>query len=551
MTEDEKQSEREASVNATGFDLKKKPLLEQKLKKKAGVRRMAKTLLACQKSRQSKTFCKIRLVEAFRKATASNLLADDKEEGIQKVRLAIQAAKALLNNNLKAAKELNKRARKKAEGKARFLRRLLANDELKPDDVTKAAGEIVRADKYVDADNEEEKQKISGEELEDCLDVKGATVKDCKSKVEADSEDLHSEVANKKDRMEEIVVRKELDVVGDEDDCTDAKRDACKEETKERLKKYSGKEGRKRIKRSWNARRKAAEKWNACEDAGNTEVECCEKAKAEFKKRGGVGKWSKCTAKRMLADDKMSKKDDKMSTNKKEMSKRVDKVRRAISGKKSKPERIKLKRRQAVEVSVAIKRKCTEKDAIAEIKKLKTKITEEVTKKIKAKEGVAVKVTQDMEDDEEGQSDTCNVGWTAKFLSKEKKTETDLTVDEIDAIAESIVKKTEEEKKGRRLFLLVTEVSAAGSIDMNDSDEEFEVDSQPQPEFGAPGGLGTGMWILIALVGVAAMGAMIYGGIKMASGKEALASADNMVQEGNVEMSVNPAPNQFLQNMKD
>ena len=128
---------------------------------------MAKTLLACQKSRQSKTFCKIRLVEAFRKATASNLLADDKEEGIQKVRLAIQAAKALLNNNLKAAKELNKRARKKAEGKARFLRRLLANDELKPDDVTKAAGEIVRADKYVDADNEEEKQKISGEELED------------------------------------------------------------------------------------------------------------------------------------------------------------------------------------------------------------------------------------------------------------------------------------------------------------------------------------------------------------------------------------------------
>jgi len=561
LTEDEKESERVASVNVTGFDLKKKPLLKQMFKKKAGMKRMAQALLACKKSKRSRTICKIRLAKAFRKATASDLLADDKEEGIRKVRLAIQAAKALIKRNIQAAKELNKKARKKTEGRARFLRRLLADDKLKPDDFTKAAGEIVRPAKYADADNEEQKQEIAGDELEDCLDQNDATVNDCRSKVETNSKDLRSEEPDKKKLIQEIVARKELDAVDDEDDCTDAKKETCKKETKERLKKYSGKEGRKRVKRAWNARRQAAKKWNACEDAGNTEVECCEKAKAEFKKRGGVGRWSKCTAKRMLADGKKTMKDDIKSKNKKEMSKRVDKVRRAISGKKSKtttatPERIKLKRRQAVEVSVAIKKKCTDKDAIAEIAKLKTKITEEVTKHIKPKNDVTVTVVQDMEDDEDGQSQTCNCGWTAKFKPKSKskaKTETDLTDDEIDAIAESIVKETQKENKGRRLFLLVTEVSAAGSIDMNDSDEDFEEAHSPDTTFSNPalaGGLGTAEIIGIVVGGLAVMALMIYGAIKLTGkNKDGLAAADTM-SNGNVEMQVNPSPNEFLKNMK-
>ena len=149
---------------------------------------------------------------ADEEATATAEVA--KEESIQKIRLAIKAAKVLLKENIKAARQVaKKKARRKAAGKARFLRRLLEEDSttLKADASTKGAFKTVRDEKFVDADTETEKQKEIGNDLEDCLDRKDLDLKKCMETVETDSEDLKSVVADKKERMEEVIARKELD----------------------------------------------------------------------------------------------------------------------------------------------------------------------------------------------------------------------------------------------------------------------------------------------------------------------------------------------------
>merc|ERR1711964_160239 len=180
------------------------------------------------------------------------------------------------------------------------------------------------------------------------------------------------------------------------------------------------------------------------------------------------------------------------------------KIRQAISGKKKtssgeskkeKPQRIKIARKQSVEVNVAIKKKCTEKDAVAEIAAMEKKVKDEFTAATKTKTGVTVAVTRDIEDDEDGNSDTCNVGWTAKFTAA-----TPLPADDIDEVAEKVQDETEKAtKKGRRLFLLVTEVSAAGGIDINDS-EDVTDDEVNTPELSpGPDGLGPGMIVVIVI----------------------------------------------------
>lgn len=424
---------------------------------------------------------------------------------------------------------------------------------VKIDAPTKDAFKAVVEEKFIDPYTETEKQRKAGDDFEDCLD-QGKKVQDCKSKLESDSKDLGSKVTNKKELTEEIVARKELDAVDDEDECTDTEKESCKEETKKRAEKYSGRKGRKRVKRALNARRKAAEKWKSCEEAGqNTEIECCEKARDEFRKKGGVGRWEKCKSKaaRILEDSQLSKKADKES-NRKEMRRRVDKVRKSITGSVNKgtvkPERIKLKRRQAIEVSVSIKKPCTDTEAIKEIKSVEKTIKESLEKEITHQKDVTVKVIQDMEDDEEGQSDTCNCGWTAKFNSKKDP----VTAEWMDSVAEKVQKETSDKMKGgRRLFLIVTEVSAAGSIDMNESDEDAENVESPELTT-TPSGMSGGLLAVIIIAGLGVMALVIYGAIKMSGNNSGLASRDEMQEGkgGSVEMQVNPNPNDFLKNMK-
>merc|ERR1712072_620661 len=239
------------------------------------------------------------------------------------------------------------------------------------------------------------------------------------------------------EEMDEVLVRKELDIVNDEDVCDIADLQACKEETKEDMAQLNRKVHAIPVRKLYNARRKAAQKWSDCREAGNSEGFCEKKAKDLFAQKGGLA-WDQ-------TKPKVIKLKEKMDTGK----------------------LLNIKRKQRIDICVKYKGSaCSQsKEQIMEMEK-------DLEKAVTSQDADAVSFKNIEEDDVHGD---CNVCWKARLSKKHTR-----SADEVDGIAEKVrsyIESANELRKRRRLGTSITEVSGSGGIDIGDVDEDDDFQS--------------------------------------------------------------------------
>jgi hypothetical protein len=348
-------------------------------------------------------------------------------------------AKRIMKDSLRAGGQVNLEELTNFGARVLLRHRLATRDELSMDEEAKKAFEMIREQKFEKAEQRTVKQEVAGSKFSDVIKVN----RNDPTKYRLARDALATELKglarpSTETELEEVITRKELDVVDEEDTCDDEDLQECKKEIQDDMAQLHRKVASIPVRKLYNARRKAALEWSDCEEAGNKDDFCKQRAKDVFARKGGLA-WEQTEFK---------------------IKKMKEKIRKG--------EPLRIKRKQQIDICVKYKTsKC-----LASQKQLKDN-ENDLEKAVKSQDANAVYIRIIEEDDTH---EDCNVCWKVKLSEKSSR-----SADEVDEVAEKVrtyVKSANDLRKRRRLSSSETEVYGSGSIDIGDVDDNIDFDPE-------------------------------------------------------------------------